>query len=149
MLDYYSEFPGPDEDHARKTIQSKFYKTNVDNEYKFFLSNIKHGGETQTKLINEAFESSDIIKDGRIKFSFSGWMIFGIPDIMHYLKIGIENYYDKMKTRMTGLFKSLVYLNMIYSDTVEKMYSPDSNYVTNVIKSHYNQTNESRNNNIL
>jgi hypothetical protein len=76
-------------------------------------------------------------------------MIFGIPDIMHYLKIGIENYYDKMKTRMTGLFKSLVYLNMIYSDTVEKMYSPDSNYVTNVIKSHYNQTNESRNNNIL
>ena len=144
MLDYYSEFPGPPEDHAKKTIQSKFYKTNVDNKYKIFLNNIKHGGETQTKLINEAFKSSEIINDGLVKFSFSGWMLFGIPDVMSFLKIAIENYYDKMKIRMLGLFKSLVYLNMIYNDTIEKMYSPDSTYVTNVIKSHYIEINKNR-----
>ena len=144
MLDYYSEFPGPTEDHAKKTIQSKFYKTNVDDKYKIFLKNIKHGGTTQLKLINEAFKSSDIINDGIVKFSFAGWTIFGIPDVMSFLKIAIENYYDKMKIRMLGLFKSLVYLKMIYSDTIEKMYSPDSTYVTNVIKAHYTQTNENR-----
>jgi len=122
-----------------KTIQSKFYKTNVDNEYKFFLSNIKDCGATQTKLINDAFEYSYVIKDGRINFSFSGWVVFGIPDIMHFLKVAIENYYDKMKTRMTGLFKSLVYLNMIYRDTLEKMYNPESNYVKNIVKRRYNK----------
>lgn len=146
MLDYYSEFPGPDEDHAKKTIQGKFYKVNVDKEYKLFLSNIKVSGTTQTKLINEAFESSDVIKEGRIKFSFSGWMLFGIPDIMHFLKIAIENYYNKTKRRVRGVFKSLIYLNMIYSDTLEKMYKPESNYVKNVIKPRYNKTNQNRNN---
>lgn len=149
MLDYYSEFPGPALEDCKKTIQSKFYKTKVDDKYKFFLAKIKHGGETQTKLINNAFECADVFPEGVNKYSFSGWLVFGIPDVMYFLKINIEKYYDKMKLRMAGLFKTLVYLKLIYSDTVEKMYSPDSNYVTNIIKSHYNKTNESRNNNIL
>ena len=92
MLDYYSEFPGPSLEHCKKTIQSKFYKTKVDDKYKSFLTKIKHGGETQAKLINSAFECADVFIEGVNKYSFSGWLVFGIPDVMYFLKINIEKY---------------------------------------------------------
>lgn len=140
MLAYYSEFPGPSLEHCKKTIQSKFYKTKVDDKYKSFLAKIKHGGETQAKLINSAFECADVFTEGVNKYSFSGWLVFGIPDVMYFLKINIEKYYDKMKLQMTGLFKSLVYLKLIYQDTLEKLYCPESLHVKNVIKTHYKES---------
>lgn len=141
MLDYYSEYEGPTFEDAKTVIRSRFQKCEVDKYTKRFLQNIKTNSLLENELIEDAFDSLNMFVNGKAKYSYSGWCIFGIPDIFTHLSKSITLYRLKIIRKFKGIFKTLIILNSMYKSTLEKLYKPDSYYVNNVLKTHFYQSN--------
>ena len=140
MLDYYSEYEGPTYENAKSVIRSRFQKCEVEKDTKQFLQAIKTNSSLENELIEDAFNSLDMIKNGKVIYSYSGWCVFGIRDIFEHLSKSITYRRLKIIRKFKGVFKSLVILNSIYKSTLEKLYKPDSPYVNNVLKNHFYQS---------
>ena len=51
--------------------------------------------------------------------------MFGVSDVKKKVENDIKEHKQKIKQKIRGLFKSLVYLNAIYKTTLTKIYDPN------------------------
>lgn len=136
MLDYYSEQSAPSIDICIQNVKNK--KDEYNNYILDTLYNI-------TDVIRKAIYMSNILDENKnIKYSYTGWYVFGIKEVLKYMNnnindINIEIEKDiKRKRKLKGIFKSSIILLTIYFKTKENMYHPDSIYVNTNLKNNFN-----------
>ena len=132
MLDYYSTFPPPNLDTAKREIIEKGKLQMFD------WSNGKQ--ENVYKLVSEAFIHSNVIdENNEIKYSFSGWHTFGKNDVMESIDFLLKRRKDKLRRKIRGLLRSSHLLIRIHKASIEKLYHPDSQFVKNVLKAEFDK----------
>ena len=116
MMDYYSEFPGPSKDEAKKTItmrsEKKFYQENID-----FIHNNKQGA--LKKLISESIDESINIlyKDSKdCPYSLSGWSVFGVKDCQEKSKKLLLDKVSEWKKNY--IYLALIIPKILYKNNV-------------------------------
>ena len=116
MMDYYSEFPGPSKDEAKKTItmrsEKKFYQENID-----FIHNNKEGA--LKKLISESIDESINIlyKDSKdCPYSLSGWSVFGVKDCQEKSKKLLLDKVSEWKKNY--IYLALIIPKILYKNNV-------------------------------
>ena len=131
MMDYYSQFPAPAPDAAKREINAMALVKD--------LSWVWNDSEYIDKLISEAFIHSNVLdKDNKIKYSFSGWHTFGKNDVINSINIILEKRRkDKLRRKIRGILRSFYFLRKAYNCSIEKLYHPDSIYVNNVLKTEF------------
>ena len=121
MLDNLSNYPGPEYNIEKQKIKNIF-KQNITSEsvYGYISDN------NLNKFIEEAFKPHVIIEAQKItiKYSYTGWYMFGVSDVKKDVEKAIVEHKRKIKQKIRGLLKSLVYLNAIYKTTLNKIYDP-------------------------
>ncbi len=134
MMDYYSQFPAPSYEECKKeTI------TFVHSKYKDF----EMDDEELNTLVTEAFMESGVLEfpndpDPKIKYSFSGWHVFGKKDVITSCdKIVKRKRKEKIRRKIRGLLRTSYLLIKAHNQTMEKLYHPDSVFVNTVLKSDY------------
>lgn len=149
MIDYMSEYLG--ETPAPSLVDAKLYiiKTcqnirYMKNYVKIFIENkntITHEHNIPTEVwdrdfLDKAFLQSNVLVDKKIKFSYRGWAVFGVPDVHNKLNFLHNEYFEKIITRrnyLKRLFKTSVRLSIILrilqQETVERLYHPDSLFI--------------------
>jgi hypothetical protein len=138
MLDYLSNESAPLLNVAKKEISNNFLKSKsrLDKKYHNFIDYVNTTTFMKNECIDKAFHLSDVLdRNFSIKFSYSGWYIFGQKEVLDALEGVIIKYYNRIYIR--GILKSLYAFKTLYKNTIEKMYMPDSNYVKNVIQPHF------------
>ena len=122
MLDNLSNYPTPEYNIEKQKIKNIF-KQNITSEsvYGYISDN------NLNKFIEEAFKPHVIIEAHKttIKYSYTGWYMFGVNDVKKDVEQAIVEHKRKIKQKIRGLFKSLVYLNAIYKTTLNKIYAPN------------------------
>ena len=122
MLDNLSNYPTPEYNIEKQKIKNIF-KQNITSEsvYGYISDN------NLNKFIEEAFKPHVIIEATKntIKYSYTGWYMFGVNDVKKDVEKAIVEHKRKIKQKIRGLFKSLVYLNAIYKTTLNKIYAPN------------------------
>ena len=123
MLDNLSNYPAPEYDNEKNQIISIFKQNSTSNTNKYgYISykNLNH-------IVEEAFKEHIIIETNKItiKYSYTGWYMFGVSDVKKKVEKAIKEHKQKIKQKIRGLFKSLVYLNAIYKTTLTKIYDPN------------------------
>lgn len=128
MMDYYSQFPAPDLDAAKREIIT------MGNVRMFDWSWRKD--DYRDELVSEAFIHSDVLdKNNKIKYSFSGWHTFGQKDVIKSINIILEQRRkDKLRRKIRGIMRSAYLLIRIHKASIEKLYHPNSQFVNNVLK---------------
>lgn len=131
MMDYYSQFPAPAPDAAKREINAMALVKD--------LSWAWNDSEYIDKLISEAFIHSNVLdKDNKIKYSFSGWHTFGKNDVINSINIILEKRRkDKLRRKIRGILRSFYFLRKAHNCSIEKLYHPDSIYVNNVLKTEF------------
>ena len=116
MMDYYSEFPGPSKDEAKKTItmrsEKKFYQENID-----FIHNNKEGA--LKKLISESIDETINIlyKDSKdCPYSLSGWSVFGVKDCQEKSKKLLLDKVSEWKKNY--IYLALIIPKILYKNNV-------------------------------
>ena len=132
MMDYYSQFPAPSyEECKRQTITVARLK------YKSWAWN--PNDEELDALVTQAFMESKVldpeISAPKIKYSYSGWCVFGKNDVITSCdKIIIRKKKEKMRRKIRGLLHTSYLLIKAHNQTMEKLYHPDSVFVNTVLK---------------
>ena len=124
MLDNLSNYPSPEYTSEKENIKKLFKQNNTSTE----ASNYGYISDNNlNKFIEEAFKPHVIIETNKttIKYSYTGWYMFGINDVKRDVKKAIVAHKQKIKQKIRGLFKSLVYLNAVYKTTLHKIYDPN------------------------
>lgn len=135
MMDYYSQFPAPPyEECKRQAIIVARLK------YKNWAWN--PNDEELDALVTEAFIDSKVldpeIKTPLIKYSYSGWCVFGKNDVITSCdKIAERKRKQKMRRKIRGLLRTSYLLIKSHKQTMEKLYHPDSVFVNTVLKSDF------------
>ena len=135
MMDYYSNFPAPAVENAKETFRR--LRTNE------FYQNNKHLVNEQEfdHLIDEAFLG--VIENGAIKYSLTGWNVFGRKEVLAKYNKDLLNLVTqkklKMKRKVVGLLKCTYLLLKSHNATIKRLYQPDSNYVQNVLKKEFEE----------
>lgn len=134
MMDYYSQFPAPPYEECKKeTITYTALK------YKDFEMDDK---ELNT-LVTEAFMDSGVLEfpndpNPKIKYSFSGWHVFGKKDVITSCdKIFERKRKEKFRRKIRGLLRTSYLLIKAHKQTMEKLYHPDSVFVNTILKSDF------------
>jgi len=134
MMDYYSEFPAPDYDQCKKEVIAALCQ----NDY------IKpEDSEELNTLLTEAFIDSNVLENSssdipKIKYSFTGWCVFGKKDVItSFTKISERKRKGKLKRKIRGLLRTSYLLIKAHKQTIEKLYHPDSVFVNTVLKSDF------------
>ena len=129
MLDYYDQFPPPDIARAKIDIRRRIniYVDDVIKTGDFITE------EECTKIIDTAFDKH--ISNDIIKHSYTGWCVFGEPevkrDVLMYIGLLIKT---KKRRKLRGLLRASYFLLKAHRQTVEKLYAPNSEYVQTVLK---------------
>jgi len=77
-------------------------------------------------------------RNPKIKYSFSGWHVFGKKDVITSCdKIVKRKRKEKLKRKIRGLLRTSYLLIKAHKQTMEKLYHPDSVFVNTVIKSDF------------
>jgi hypothetical protein len=131
MMDYYSQFPAPDLDAAKREIIA------IGNVKMFDWSWLQY--DYRDELVSEAFIHSKILdENNKIKFSFSGWHTFGKNDVMESIDVILEQRRkDKLRRKVRGLLRTTYLLIKTHRASIEKLYHPDSQFVKNVLKTDF------------
>lgn len=135
MMDYYSQYPAPSIEQCRLEIKSTINKSIHQ------ISSVggKLGEYDVDELISQAFTDSKVLdKNGDIKYSLSGWYVFGKADVLRSVESILEKRRkDKLRRKVRGLLRSSFVLISAYNNTVERLYHPDSEFVSHVLKSEF------------
>ena len=135
MMDYYSQFSAPSTAQCRFEIKSTIIKPIHQ------ISSVigKLGEYDVDELISQAFTDSNVLdKNGNIKYSLSGWYVFGKTDVLRSIESILEKRRkDKLRRKVRGLLISSFVLISAYNNTVERLYHPDSEFVSHVLKSEF------------
>ena len=132
MMDYYSQFPAPPyEECKRQAITVARLK------YKDWAWN--PNDEELDALVTEAFMESKVldpeISSPKIKYSYSGWCVFGKNDVITSCdKIAQRKRKEKIKRKIRGILRTSYLLIKSHKQTMEKLYHPDSVFVNTVLK---------------
>ena len=120
MLDHLSYYPSPKGQEAADEIFNKII-----------------GFPTETVIKTE--HDKNVIKKHILSFvisnppkcSYSGWIMGELDD---YVNICISNYEKKILVRrkLKGIIKSIVYINLIYKEFIERYYAPNGLFETNM-----------------
>jgi len=106
MLDYYSNFPPPLYEDALNIIKTKYlekfnsyHKENtelINEKFKIIImNNLK---EWESECLMKSFIDSDVLDDdNKIKFSLTGWMVFGCSNVLEELVKKSKLFYAKYK----------------------------------------------------
>ena len=136
MMDYYSQFPAPPYEECKRqaiTVARLKYKSWAWNQ----------NDEELNALVTEAFMESGVLEfnndpNPKIKFSYSGWCVFGKNDVITSCdKIIIRKKKEKMRRMIRGLLRTSYLLIKAHNQTMEKLYHPDSVFVNTVLKSDF------------
>tara|TARA_Y100000816_G_C26060096_1_gene556568 strand:- start:787 stop:1194 length:408 start_codon:yes stop_codon:yes gene_type:complete len=114
MLDYMSNFPPPSREDSLNEIKREIKK------YPQFKS------ISDKYIEKEISKNFDLItsRDARIyRGSAAGWVTFEKAEIIKKTKHCI-NIFNYKKYRFRAILKSLVLINKIYFDSIEKRYAP-------------------------
>lgn len=131
MMDYYSQFPAPPYEECKKeaiTYTALKYKDKGWNDQEL------------DALVTEAFMDSKVLEfDGnrnpKIKYSFTGWHVFGKKDVITSCdKIIERKRKEKIKRKIRGILRTSYFLIKSHKQTMEKLYHPDSVFVNTVLK---------------
>jgi len=70
---------------------------NVDKNYQEFLNDVHKTDGLKNNMINEAFMKADVLDENKreIKYSYSGWYIFGRSEVMNTLSKIIVREFNK------------------------------------------------------
>ena len=131
MMDYYSQFPAPEIDAAKREIIA--------------IGNVKmfdwswRESNYRDKLISEAFIHSNVLdENNKIKYSFSGWHTFGKNDVMKSIDIILEQRRkDTLRRKIRGLLRTTYLLIKAHNASIERLLHPDSHFVNDVLKSEF------------
>ena len=87
MVEYHSYEQAPHLDTAKKEVFRNFLDCNVDEKYQNFLNDVNKADELKNNMIHEAFMKADVLDENKrkIKYSYSGWYIFGRSEVMNEL----------------------------------------------------------------
>ena len=120
MLEHLSHYPAPSYEEERQNIKSHFIKRKNQTPNYASIKNID-------KFIDEAMKEHIIVEEDRnvIKYSYTGWYMFGYNDVLKNIENKIILHKKNMKHKIIGIFKSLTFLYLIYIKTVNKLYSPE------------------------
>ena len=132
MLDYYDQFPAPDIARAKIDIRRRIniYVDDVIKTSDFITE------EECTKIIDTAFDKH--ISNDIIKHSYTGWCVFGEPEVKSEVLIRIDLLIKTKKRRkLRGLLRTTYLLIKAHRQTIEKLYDPDNEYVQNVLKKNF------------
>jgi len=119
MMDYYSEFPGPSKEEAKKTItmrsEKTFYQENID-----FIHNNKE--VALKKLISESIDESINIlyKDSKdCPYSLSGWSVFGVKDCQEKSKnLLLDKVSEWKKNYIFNKYLELLMPKILYKNNI-------------------------------
>ena len=131
MMDYYSEFPAPSYEECKKETKA------------FVNSKYNQNEKELDNLVTEAFIDSKVLefdenRNPKIKYSFSGWHVFGKKDVITSCdKIVKRKRKEKLKRKIRGLLRTSYLLIKAHKQTMEKLYHPDSVFVNTVLKSDF------------
>ena len=122
MLDNLSNYPTPEYNIEKQKIKNIFKQNITSGSVYGYISD-----NNLNKFIEEAFKPHVIIEAHKttIKYSYTGWYMFGVNDVKKDVEQAIVEHKRKIKQKIRGLFKSLVYLNAIYKTTLNKIYAPN------------------------
>jgi hypothetical protein len=97
MVEYHSYEQAPHLDTAKKEIFRNFLNCDVDEKYQNFLNDVNKTDEFKNNMINEAFMNADVLDESKreIKYSYSGWYIFGRSEVMNTLSKIIVREFNK------------------------------------------------------
>jgi len=129
MLDFYDQFPAPDIARAKKDIRRRIniYVDDVIKTGDFITE------EECTKIIDTAFDKH--ITNDVIKYSYTGWSVFGEPEVKRDVLMCIGLLIKTKKRRkLRGLLRASYFLIKAHRQSMEKLYDPNSEYVQNVLK---------------
>ena len=114
MLDNLSNYPNPEYNIEKLKIKNIFKQNITSGSVYGYISD-----NNLNKFIEEAFKPHVIIKAHKItiKYSYTGWYMFGVKDVKKDVEKAIVEHKRKIKQKIRGLLKSLVYLNVIYKTT--------------------------------
>ena len=125
-MDYYSQFPAPDLNTAKREINTICKNHKYCNSYSL------------DELISEAFIHSKVLdKNNKIKYSLTGWYTFGKNDVMESIHIIIKLRKDKLRRKLRGLLRSTYLLIKTHKTSIEHLYHPNSDFVNNVLKTEF------------
>lgn len=118
MMDYMSNFPAPSREESINEIKIHIKK----------IPNFKNiSDEYITKLVTKQF---DIVTNyGKFRGSAAGWVVFEQPEIIKNVKLNL-NILTFKKYRFKAIVKTLVYLNEIFKDHLNKYYAPGAKGMT-------------------
>lgn len=134
MMDYYSQFPAPDYDQCKKEVITALCQ----NGYRK-----PEDSEELNTLLTEAFIDSNVLENSssdspKIKYSFTGWSVFGKKDVItSFTKITERKRKQQLKRKIRGLLRTSYLLIKAHKQTMEKLYHPDSVFVNTVLKSDF------------
>ena len=78
------------------------------------------------------------IRDDLLVYTWAGWYVIGQKAVKNEIIYEIcELIKVKCRRKVRGLFKAAYFLMKCYKKIKEKLYHPDSNYVRNIIKPHF------------
>jgi len=82
---------------AKKEIFRNFLHCKVGEKHQEFLNNVNKTDEFKNNMINEAFIKADVLDENKykIKYSYSGWYIFGRSEVMDELNKIIVREFNK------------------------------------------------------
>ena len=118
MMDYISNFPGPDRETSILEVKNHIKKIptfkNISDKYIY------------TTISNQF----DIVTNfGKVRGSAAGWQVHERREIINKSKIKLKIMAYK-KYRFKAIIKTLVYCNKQYFDTLEKFYAPGNEGMT-------------------
>ena len=129
-MDYYSNFEPPALDVAKIDITKTIEWKTLDINNK--LDNIND-------LLDEAFIHSNVLdSNNKIKYSFTGWNVFGVNIVLESIKFIIKK--RRIRRKIRGFLRATYLLVKAHNSTMRKLYHPDSSYVKNVLKKHFEET---------
>ena len=137
MMDYYSNFPAPPVEGEKQIF--KQHCLNIEEVYQNHKRLVNE--QEIDHLIDEAFLG--VIENGKIKYSLTGWDVFGKKDVREHYNKGLQDLISqkkrKMKRKVVGLLKCTYLLIKAHNTTIERLYQPNSKYVKNVLKKEFEE----------
>ena len=123
MLDQLSNYPAPEYFNEKNNIKKCFKQNHTLSHNHMYISDIN-----LDKFIEDAFKEHVIMENNKItiKYSYSGWYIYGIKDVKKDVNTAIIQHKKKTKQKIIGVLKALALLHSIYKNTLDKLYNPDN-----------------------
>ena len=120
MLDHLSYFPSPKGKEAADEIFNKIMTFPTES-----LIKTEHDKNIIKKYI------LSFVNSNPPKCSYAGWITGELDD---YVNTCISNYEKKIliRRKFKGIIKSIVYINLIYKEFIEKYYAPNGLFEKNM-----------------